>query len=219
MNHKTFYDEKEHEYFQNVRSELISEIPPDVKKILDVGCGQGATGHAIKQNLDIDEIVGIELLENAARVAKTKLDKVIVGDIETLDLDFKKGYFDCILFADVLEHTQDPWNVLYKFRPYLHDDGIVIMSIPNLRHIAPVLKIIFDRFDYEPLGILDKSHLRFFTLYTIKNMIKESGYKILEIKPKKSNTLKERLLRYCSLGLFNDFTIFQYIIKAAKNPA
>jgi 2-polyprenyl-3-methyl-5-hydroxy-6-metoxy-1,4-benzoquinol methylase len=141
---------------------------------------------------------------------------VITGDIEDLNLDFPEGYFDCILCADVLEHTKNPWEVLRKLYGYLDDEGILIASIPNIRHIVPILKILFDRFEYEESGILDKTHLRFFTLHTMKQMFEENGYRITRIESNRSSSWKFWLLNLFSIGLMRQLSIYQYVIVAQK---
>ncbi len=131
MNTSEMYSEKSEAYYGLVRHDVLALIPAGTKRILDVGCGNGDTGFAAKHLHGAQEVVGIEFFDSAANVAKGKLDKVVTGDIEHLDLDFPESYFDCIICADVLEHTRDPWEVLKKLRRYLDDHGVLIASIPN----------------------------------------------------------------------------------------
>jgi len=194
MTSKQLYAEKEDSYYSLVRFDILDLIPKMVKHLLDVGCGSGDLGIAAKQQLGVQEVVGIEFYEPAALVAQTKLDRVILEDIEQLTLDLPKGHFDCIVCADVLEHTKDPWQVLRNLRHFLRDDGVFIASLPNIRHIVPILKIIFDRFEYEESGILDKTHLRFFTLHTIRQLFNETGYQIQHVRTNRSISWKFNLL-------------------------
>ena len=210
------YVEKNNSYYGLVREEILALIPKNARRLLDVGCGSGDTSRAAKDRLGLQEAVGIELFESAASAARVKLDRVIVGDIEELELDFSDGYFDCILCADVLEHTKDPWLNLRKIRQFLADDGVLIVSLPNLRHIVPVLKIIFDRLEYEESGILDKTHLRFFSLHTMRNMFRETGFTIQQIETNRSRSWKFKLLHLFSLGLLRPFSVFQYIFVLKK---
>src|SRR6185503_4542900 len=157
------YGAKERAYYGLVRKELVDLIPMGTKRLLDVGCGEGDTALEAKRRFGL-EVVGIELHAPAAAIAATKLNRVIVGDVEQVEIDYPERHFDCILCADVLEHTKDPWEVLRRLRRYLSDGGVLIASISNLRHISPVMKILLDRFEYQDSGILDRTHLRFFTL-------------------------------------------------------
>lgn len=210
-------DRKTDSYYAQVREDLLPLIPKGATRLLDVGCGTGETGLAAKHRLATHEVIGIEFFESVALIAQTKLDQVIVGDIETLDLNFPENYFDCILCADILEHTKDPWQVLRRLRRFLRRDGTVVASIPNVRHIVPLLKIIFDRFEYDESGILDKTHLRFFTLHTIRQMFHESGYSIQQVKTNRNSTWKHILMHILSLGLLRQFSIFQYLVVATKS--
>ena len=110
------------QYFRNVRDDIVSLVPGDANDILEIGCATGMTGNKLKQNLGV-YVAGVELDHRAAVEAKKVLDDVIEGDIETLVLPFREKRFDCILFADVLEHLIDPLAVLKKTRKFLKTNG------------------------------------------------------------------------------------------------
>jgi 2-polyprenyl-3-methyl-5-hydroxy-6-metoxy-1,4-benzoquinol methylase len=209
------YEAKDIKYFQNIRYDIVSLVPESSKRILEVGCGTGETGYILKQKLNA-EVIGIELFTDAAKIASNRLDRVIIGNIETLEFDFKQEYFDCIIFPDVLEHCINPWKVLESLKQYLKPNGITILSIPNLRYLKPLLKIIFNKFEYEKDGVLDKTHLRFFTLFTIKKMLNYTGLDIIKIKRKKGQNWVYYLFNIFTLGLLTDFTTYQYLIIAKK---
>jgi 2-polyprenyl-3-methyl-5-hydroxy-6-metoxy-1,4-benzoquinol methylase len=210
------YEEKNKSYYGLVRHDVLRLVPHGTKRLLDVGCGSGDTGFAAKQLLSVQEVIGIEFYEPAAEVARRKLDQVVVGDVEQIALNFPEGYFDCILCADVLEHTKNPWEVLRTLYHFLQNDGVLIASIPNIRHIVPLLKIIADRFEYEESGILDRTHLRFFTLHTIKNMFHQTGYRITQMEANRSRSWKFTLLDLFFLGILRPFSIYQYVVVAKK---
>lgn len=210
------YAEKKNSYYGLVRLDILDLIPMGIKQLLDVGCGTGDTAIAAKHRFGLQEVVGIESFEPAALVAQTRLDRVIVGDVEQFKFDLPQNHFDCIICADVLEHTKDPWMVLKNLRHFLRDDGVLIASIPNIRHVVPMLKILFDRFEYQESGILDKTHLRFFTLHTIRRMFHETGYLIQQVNTNRSISWKFKLLNLFSLGLMRQFSIYQYIVVAKK---
>ncbi len=211
------YLDKHASYYEQARHDVIRLIPNTTKRLLDVGCGNGNTGYVARKTIDLEVVYGIELFESAAIEAATKLDHVIQGDIEKMDLDLPLNHFDCILCADILEHTRDPWAVLEKLKPYLTDNGVLVASIPNIRHLIPVMKILTDRFEYEEYGILDKTHLRFFTLHTIRQMFEQSGYEIHRIETNRSRSWKFHLLNVLSLGLMRPFTITQYLLVTSKH--
>ncbi len=213
---KSQYVEKDNSYYDLVREEILDLIPGSTKHLLDVGCGMGTISSMAKKKFNIDEVIGIEKFENAASIASTKLDKVICGDIETLQLEYNNNYFDCILCADVFEHLINPENVIRKLHNLLSDNGVMITSLPNIRHIVPLLKIIFDRLEHEESGVLDKTHLHFYTLHTMKKMFTETGFEIQRIENNRSISLKFKIANIITFGLFKPFSIYQYIFVLRK---
>ncbi len=211
-----YYKNKGKEYYSYVRYDVLKMIPEGVKIILDVGCGEGYTCAEAKKTLKASVVVGVEPYLPAANIAQKNLDRVLTSDIELLDLDYPEGYFDCIICADVLEHTRDPWTVLKKLLYYLSDDGYIIASIPNIQNYLVIKKLLTSKFDYEDSGILDKTHLRFFTLNTIKKMFDETGYEILKIDYNLNSGWKLNLLNKITLGRLTRFSVFQYLILAKK---
>ncbi len=193
------------------------------KRILDIGCSVGTLGIEIKKKYKGVLVYGIEYDEKMAEYAKKFLDKVICGDIEEIDLlkNFEKEYFDVIIFADLLEHLKNPWEVLKKSKYILKKDGIVIASIPNVRHYSTIVSLVF--FNYWPYrnrGINDKTHLRFFTIRNIYKMFKDAGFKIIYLKRKyriiESPNILNIFSRLFVLPGFEDFLTFQYLVVAQK---
>ena len=207
---------KPQSYFGLIRNDVIALVPLKSKRILDVGCANGFTGFAAKQLRGDRLVVGVEVSAQAAMEARKRLDKVIEGNIEKLTLDYPDNYFDCILCADVLEHLRNPWLVLQKLHPLLSNDGVLIASIPNIRHIVPILKILLNRFEYEESGICDNTHLRFFTLHTMKKMFQECNYSIEDIKYNYHKTWKHRLMHITTFGLLKQLSIYQHLLVAKK---
>ncbi len=164
------------EYFDFARPEVADLVPADARRILDIGCGRGALGALLKQRPGI-EVVGIEADPEAAAVARGRLDDVLVVDVEKPDgLPLPPRSFDCIVFADVLEHLVDPERVVARLLPCLSDGGTVVASIPNVRHQEVLLDLLVNgRWRYQPAGILDATHLRFFTLYEIAALFDRLG--------------------------------------------
>jgi len=145
-------------------------------KILDVGC---STGYLAKMFSDMkNDVWGIESDPNAAKLARVSCKDVVVGDVETASFKYKNNFFDVIIFADVLEHLKDPLNVLIKFKKCLKKDGIIIASTSNIANLYMRLKLLFGNFEYTDRGILDKTHLRFFTLKAFKKLMEDAGLKI-----------------------------------------
>ena len=150
------------------------------KKILDVGCATGYLAKEFKNNNC--HVVGIELDKEAATVAEQYCDDVLFGDVEQISkLPYPDGFFDVMVYSDVLEHLKRPDLVLLRFKKYLSKSGSLIVSVPNIAYFAIRLKLLFGIFEYEEKGIFDITHLRFFTLNSIKRMLSGCGYRITKI--------------------------------------
>ena len=156
---------KQKTYYSHERSDLLLMLPPRVKleKVLDVGCGRGATGQYLKNQFEVKEVIGIEVNPEMAQQAQTILDQIIIGDVQKIDLPFDQHYFDCIICADVLEHLYDPWSALTRLSKYLKDEGHLLLSVPNVQHWSMIARLLAGRWDYRDVGILDSTHIRFFT--------------------------------------------------------
>ncbi len=177
IDHGAKYDDKP-------RTELIDLIMETPQRVLEIGCGAGATGLALKQKFQDIEYVGVEPDEGAAKIAQTRLDRVICSDIEKVQLDtfgLTKEYFDLIICADVLEHLYDPWKILFALRNNLVPDGKIFASIPNIQHINIINNLINGNWTYSKYGVLDATHIRFFTLSEIAKMFSDTGYKMIQL--------------------------------------
>lgn len=205
-------------YFETFlpREDLIKLIPEGAKKILDVGCGVGKTGQLLKEE-GFEDVFAIELDPIAAARARPYYKEVILGDVEKEILHFSRGYFDCILYGDVLEHLVDPWKILRSHREILKDDGTIICSIPNIRYYKVLRPLVLDgRWEYVDLGIMDRTHLRFFTLKTIEDMFRETGFEIKKVIKKKRCSKTMKMINRLFFDRFIDFLVIQYRIVGAK---
>jgi 2-polyprenyl-3-methyl-5-hydroxy-6-metoxy-1,4-benzoquinol methylase len=172
-----YYESKVSEYFQEERHEMLKYIPKDSQIVLDVGCSSGTFGQILKSSRNI-EVWGVELDRDAALEASKKLDRVI-NDAFSPDLNLPRKGFDCIIFNDVLEHLPDPWAALTYSKELLKDGGIVVSSIPNVRYFNNAWEFLVEKnWEYADWGILDKTHLRFFTQKSILSLFKSLGYEV-----------------------------------------
>ncbi len=151
-------------------------IPANAKRILEIGCGEGLLGKRLHEQGKY--IAGIELVKEVAEKAKTNLDKVICCDIEKFSPDLEENFFDCLICGDVLEHLHNPLEVLKKLKKYLTEDAIIIASIPNIQHFSIIANLIAGNWNYKKSGLMDDTHLRFFTLKSTYKLFSDAGFKI-----------------------------------------
>ena len=217
---------KDYIYQQEPRKELLELIPIKNRNgnMLEIGAGAGDTLLYAKENNYAQNIYGVELckIENSNQTSEI-FSNFIIGNIEDLKLPFEKESFNIIICGDVLEHLIDPYTVLNKLKEYLTDDGVIIASIPNIREFKTMKKIFFQGdFKYEESGILDKTHLRFFTKKNIIELFKNQGFNIIDIISSNKGMAMRYLkrLRIFKLFLqifFEEFVTVRYFIIAEKN--
>ncbi len=216
-------------YYMQARSELLPLIPNSARRILDVGCGAGTLGEILLKR-GATTVVGIEQDSKAAQRARLRLTEVIEGNVETMDFSFFPKSFDAIICADILEHLIDPWAVLERLTALLGSKGRLIASIPNSRYLALLHLLVDGHWTYQSSGLLDRGHLRFFTLNEIKKMFAKAGLSITALhgnmgplyaefkdKPSKQDIRFGRLhIRGLSAEEYDEFFIFQYLIQAQR---
>jgi O-antigen biosynthesis protein len=151
------------------------------KRVLDVGTSTGYLAEVMVRNGC--SVTGIELDPEAARQAEKYCERVVIGDVENLDLETCLGEsFDVIVFGDVLEHLREPLRTLRRLKHFLRFGGYAVASIPNIAHGSVRLALLQGRFEYHPLGLLDDTHLRFFTRKSAEQLFKDAGFQTIEIK-------------------------------------
>lgn len=165
---------------KNSSHTLIVELVGRDKHVLDVGASTGYLAEVLVEHGC--RVTGIEIDPDAARQAEKSCERVIVGDVEELNLQeiLEEGSFDVIIFGDVLEHLKDPAQTLNRFKPFLSPGGYVVASIPNIAHGSVRLALLQGRFQYQPLGLLDNTHLRFFTRESVEQLFENVGFRIAE---------------------------------------
>lgn len=156
---------------------MLDLVPYQARRILDIGCGMGGAGKALKQRQPC-EMWGVEISPELARIAAQHYERVIIGDIEDDSVwqQLPKSYFDCILCGEVLEHFIMPQRVLRHLQEVLAPDGTLVLSVPHVGHASVVRKLFSGSWDYETTGTLDNSHLRFFGRKNLWRMLAESKW-------------------------------------------
>ena len=198
------------------------------KKVLEFGCSTGYVSKILKERGCA--VTGIEIDEEAAKTAEAYCERVIVGDIETIDYNkqLSNEKFDVALFGDILEHLKNPKTILLKVKDFLKEKGYIVISIPNIAHWSTRLDLLCGKFDYQELGILDDTHLRFFTKISIINLLESCGYYVSSIDGvrqdvdwvKVSTIMRLKGLNAADIKNFSSILndpeagVFQYVIKA-----
>lgn len=150
--------------------------------VLDVGCAAGSTGYLAKQKFPGSKVWGIEANRVAATIAQDRLDKVMIGMFEDFDLEHEglvPGTLDGVILADVLEHMYNPWDVMVKLRRYMSPKGQLVISVPNVRNLILVDGLHRGNWTYHSSGLLDITHIRFFTYKEIIKLVTETGYRVI----------------------------------------
>ena len=204
------------------RPDIMRLVPiQNIAAVLDVGCSTGSLGAAVKARTGA-RVVGIEASPEMSEVALQRLDQVLVGDATEIFLkgDLGAYKFDVIIFADVLEHLIDPWKTLTFAREYLSESGVVIASLPNVRHMSTVFSLVFGGYwPYRDRSIHDKTHLRFFTRRNVVDLFEAAGlsiksmganYRLIE-RPHKIN----RFAKFLAMPGLKSFLTFQYLVTAS----
>jgi methionine biosynthesis protein MetW len=156
----------------------VCELVPAGARVLDVGCGSGELAAWLSARGA--QVWGVDINSEALAAAKPHCVQTRVADLEHVDIDelFPELQFDAVVFADVLEHVREPWRLLESSRSVLAAGGRVVASIPNFSHAAVRLAVLDGAMPYRTLGILDDTHLRFFTLASIASLFAESGFRV-----------------------------------------
>jgi SAM-dependent methyltransferase len=206
------------------RSEVVALLdshPPETAlRVLELGCACGATLLEIKNRYPNAELYGIELNEGAVAIGRRFAD--IRPMNAELPLDYPEQFFDYVITADILEHLVDPWRVVANIRPHLKDGGTVIASIPNIMHVSVMRDLLNGRFRYQEAGILDRTHLRFFTLSEIDSLFAGAGYGPRSYTATtvpmtdEDLVLIDALKALSSTNTSDQFRVYQYLVKATK---
>lgn len=201
------------EYYSNQRYEMLEFIPEDAARILEIGCGTGEFAQLAKKQTGCT-VWGVEANPDAASIAASKLDKVISGTFHDSLSELRGNKFDAIVFNDVLEHFDYPDKVLIEVAEFLNPEtGYIIASIPNVLYVGNLKELLIKKdWIYKPEGgILDYTHLRFFTKKSIVRMFENCGYSIKAIKGLNgAKGLRFFLFNMLTLGYLTEAKFLQY---------
>lgn len=219
------YSTKATQYYTQVRTDLISLLPPSRGlKVLEIGAGGGDTLVYLKTQELASEVVGVDIfsLPNTNQQSRD-IDNFLVLNIETESLPYEQHYFDAVLCGDVVEHLVDPWEAISKVAGYLKPGGLFILSTPNFRHIDNFISIyVRGDFKYDPAGgLLDRTHLRYFCRKNIADLVQSNELAFQAIYP--ITAFKDyqprpfvKLFNLLTGKLFEEFLTLQYVAVGRK---
>jgi SAM-dependent methyltransferase len=167
------YNGKSSDYFSLARTEIEPLLPSNTARALEIGCGSGGTMRWLRGCRTVQYAVGIELEPHQAALAAEAFNLVLTGNAETLDIP--SGGFDLIIILDVLEHLVGPWAMVRRLHSALNMGGVIIASIPNVGHYSVAIPLLRGKWEYEDAGLLDRTHLRFFTKRTAFDLVTRPG--------------------------------------------
>jgi O-antigen biosynthesis protein len=204
----TAFQDKDSEYYTRDKAWMLPLIKEGPNRILDLGCASGRVGHHLLERGKAREMIGAEIFAPAAEEAAKLYNKVFVGDVEEMAFDYV-DYFDYVICGDILEHLKNPYKVVLKISTMLKQGGSLLVCVPNVRNFRVLKSLIFrGQWEYVSSGILDRTHLRFFTRRSCRRMLEEAGLRVYHEEmivygPKK------KLANHATLGLFREFLATQ----------
>lgn len=201
----------------------LMDLTRDGLRVLEIGCACGATLREIKMHNPTARLYGVELNEHAAAIA-APFAEILPMNVEKLDPADIAERFDYIIMGDVIEHLLDPWAALANMRELLVPDGGLIASIPNVAHISNLADLLRGRWTYEDMGLLDRTHFRFFTKHEIIQMFTDAQFSIAEIQsrqlplPQEWQLFRNEILSLKSISVSpEDLDTYQWYVCAKRS--
>jgi len=211
---------KPEHYWDVLNDDLLEALPTGAQRFLDVGCASGRLGEEIRKLRPQAVVHGVEGEPEIAERAATRLDRVFQADLNHPLPSFEAPY-DCITCGDVFEHLVDPWTVLRQLTALLAPGGHIVASLPNVRFWEVVRDLVWQgRFTYRESGVLDATHLRFFTLHEMKQLFATAELRVVEVRPRLQR--RPRWLRRMDRllgGRLRDFRTIQYVLVSQRQSA
>lgn len=204
-------------YYKNLRREMTQFLPETYSRVLEVGCGAGSFRNNLTQK---NEYWGVEMVESAAAQAEGKLDRVLHGCFLDKSSEIPDGYFDLIVCNDVMEHMPDHDLFLKTIKTKISRGGCLVLSVPNIRHIACLFDLLVRKdWNYQDEGVLDRTHLRFFTRKSLVRTLQDHGFQIENISGINSILsnlpwLRTMAIRLASSVLGRDVLYLQFGLKS-----
>jgi SAM-dependent methyltransferase len=208
-------------YFGTARQEILPFLPEKVARLLELGCGTGATVALVKEARAVEWAAGVELDAGSAETARLVCDRVFVGDAAKLpfDAEIAKASLDLVLCLDVLEHLADPWAMVRRLSPLIAPGGRLILCVPNIRNLKFLWRVaMHGDFRYRDAGLLDRTHLRFFVRATAIELATCGGLRLISAVNAQPPVFPDVrfLLSKASFGFLDELLAKQWLIVATQ---
>ena len=211
------YEGKPQRYFSGARKAFVDDLPAMPQgRLLEIGCGNGDTAAYALATGKCGWCAGVELCPEPAEEARTKMNEVVVGDVEVTDLPFEQKVFDALILSEVVEHLRDPWETLRRLHPFLKRGAWVLAGSPNVAHHSVLRMLLRGGWDLEPSGIMDRTHLRWFTPSTYAKLFEDCGFEAVSTAPADPLRWKARCFNTATGRLFQYLLHPQIYLKARR---
>lgn len=212
------YDDKQPWYFNFVRRDIEALLPARAERVLEVGCGAGATLQWLRSAGLAGHTTGVEPAADAAAVARTRVDRLLEGTLEQHLSALPQEGFDLVLCLDVLEHLVDPWQAARDLRALLRPGGTMIVSLPNVRNHRVVLPLLLGgHWEYRDAGIMDRTHLRFFSHHGARELLEGAGLRITgEASTGRRRGDRDYWKDRFTLGLLSPLFVVQHLLRGTR---
>ncbi len=202
-------------YYQHARTEVLRHLPAGPLRMLEVGCGEGGTLARIRELRPDVWLAGAELMKLDSPLY-AKLDQFEQINVEEQLPSITPGSIDILLCLDVLEHLREPQQVLVRLATLLRPNALLIASLPNLQYVKVSLPLLFGHFNYTDEGVLDRTHLRFFTRRSAMRMLDEAGFNVQEVERLRIRDLRKLMGILLPLPGWRDFWTKQFLFIARR---
>ena len=177
------YKTKTDEYFTSAQRDYVARLPiDDSARVLEIGCGNGATGALALASGKCGTYVGVEMFEPMAQIAAKTITRVHIGNVENMVLDYPVAHFDALICSEVLEHLVDPYSTLVRLVKLIRPGGLVLASSPNISHYLIIANLLRGKFEYSEAGAMDRTHLRWFTPPGYRQMFENANVETLHLQ-------------------------------------
>jgi 2-polyprenyl-3-methyl-5-hydroxy-6-metoxy-1,4-benzoquinol methylase len=214
---ETLYSGKTTGYFSGARDDIVEMLSTGPSAhIVEIGCGDGATGAVALAAGKAQHYLGIEMMPEVAEQARERLSEVIIADIEQFDLTQFHAKFDALIMSEVIEHLIDPWQTVARLLACLKPGGEIIASSPNIAHRKVIGDLIAGRFEYAPEGVMDHTHLRWFTPRSYRALFEGAGCTNVQVMPIRRPGLLPRLFNRLTGDRYAHLSMTQIMVHARK---